>query len=539
MQKIFYLLFLLCPTLSEAQKNTLTPIVANSQTAVAQTEQGQIRGFIHQNTYIYKGISYGQATRFMPATPPKPWQGIRTAMAYGPVCPTDPVSVNNDELEFAFDHNWGYSSEDCFRLNIWTPNISDTKKRPVMVWLHGGGFAAGSSQELPSYDGENLSKKGDVVVVSLNHRLNVLGFLDLSSFGEKYKSTPNLGMQDIELALRWVKANIANFGGDPNNVTIFGQSGGGGKVSTLMYAPSCKGLFHKGIVQSGYRDTFLEGEDTKQIGIATLEILGLKPEQVDSLQKIPYLQLLAAGAKALKKVEAKMRAEGKPIMGFGLSWGPSRDGAFLPYQLKDPAAAGIAKEVPMMIGSLQNEFMASIMNPTLLTMDRAAIKAELQKKYGDQTDAYIAAAQKAYPTDAQPADLIDLDFTFRSATIKLANLKSNVAGAAPTYSYLFAWRSPVLDGKLKSLHCMELAFCFNNIARCQQMTGGSKEAQKLAEKVSQAWINFARTGNPNAKGLPQWVPYTQAKGATMILDNVSQLKYHHDKELMGIMGLKF
>ena len=216
--------------------------------AVTNTDAGKVRGYIHNGIYTYKGIPYAQAKRFEAPQKPKAWTGVRGSMTYGPVAPLiDPITSVQDESEFVYNHDWGYTSEDCMSVNIWTPGITDGKKRPVMFWIHGGGFTAGSSHELPSYDGENLAKKGDVVVVSINHRLNILGFLDLSAYGDKYKHSANASIIDIKAALEWVKANIENFGGDPNNVTIFGQSGGGAKVNTLMAMPSAKGLFHKAI----------------------------------------------------------------------------------------------------------------------------------------------------------------------------------------------------------------------------------------------------------------------------------------------------
>jgi para-nitrobenzyl esterase len=255
-------------------------------------------------------------------------------MTYGPVAPlTDPTSSIQDESEFAFHHDWGYTNEDCLRINVWTPGINDGKKRPVMFWIHGGGFTAGSSQELPSYDGENLSKKGDVVVVSINHRLNILGFLDLSLYGEKYKHSANASILDIKAALEWVRSNITNFGGDPNNITIFGQSGGGAKVNTLMAMPSAKGLFQKAINESGsFRMEMLDKKTTQAIAAEVLKALDIQPADVDKLQTMAYQQLSDAGKKALKVIADKMKAEGKPIPGFGLSWGPSLDGEDMPYQ---------------------------------------------------------------------------------------------------------------------------------------------------------------------------------------------------------------
>ncbi len=514
-------------------------IIAGAKVAVVETESGKVRGYIHKNIFTYKGIPYAQAERFMPPAKPATWEGVRNSFTYGPVCPMDPTTKVNDEIEFPFNHNWGYTNENCLSLNVWTPGINDGKKRPVMLWFHGGGFTAGSSVELPSYDGESLSRKGDVVVVSVNHRLNVLGFLDLSEFGEKYKSSGNVGIMDLVAALQWVKQNIGRFGGDPGNVTIFGQSGGGAKVTTLMNVPSAQGLFQKAIVQSGsYRMSLLEAADTKRVGAALLEELGLLPSQADSLQKVSYELLNAAGKKALQKVQEKMKTEGKPVGIFGLSWGPVRDGYFLPYQLTEPVAIAMSKDIPLLIGSTKNEFMASMLNPAIRSFSMDEAKSYLQKMYAERTDDYLAAVKKAYPNTNKPSDFIDIDLSvFRPGTVKQANLKS-ASTATPVYMYLFEWQSPVLDGAYKSLHCMELPFVFNNIGRCEEMTGGGNDAYLLASKMSQAWINFARSGNPNHKDLPTWQPYTEGNGTTMIFDNLCTIKHHHDKELLELTVMK-
>ena len=507
--------------------------------AVTNTESGKVRGYIHNGIRTYKGIPYAQAGRFLPPVKTKPWAGVRSSMTYGPVCPlVDPTTSVSDESEFLFHHDWGYTSEECLVLNVWTPGINDGKKRPVMFWIHGGGFTAGSSQELPSYDGENLSKKGDVVVVSINHRLNILGFLDLSAYGDKYKPSANLSILDMTAALEWVKANIANFGGDPDNVTIFGQSGGGTKVNTLMAMPAAKGLFHKAVNESGsFRTAMLEKSETQRIAAEVLQVLGLKPEQVDSLQKMPYAQLAAAGKKALKAVEAQMKAEGKPVVGFGLNWGPSRDGDVLPYQLFSTEAMELSKNIPLLIGTTKNEFMASL-GAGLSNGTSEQVMDFIKKQQGDKADAYIAAVKKAYPLDTKPSDLIDIDTRFRPGAVVQANLKSALAGGAPVYMYLFTWQSPTLDGKYKATHCMELPFVFNNIARCQEMTGGGKSAEALAGKMSQAWINFARTGNPNHPALPNWRAYNPRTTYTMFFDNICVVKPQQDKDLMELMAPK-
>ncbi|MEP7141408.1 MAG: carboxylesterase/lipase family protein [Ferruginibacter sp.] len=532
MKKLSFLLLTFASLISAKNATSQDAIVADKNAAIVETVSGKVKGYTHNGIFNYKGIPYAKAERFTAPVKVNPWTGVRSSMSYGPVCPTDVTTTVNDEFEFPFQHNWGYTNENCLTLNIWTKGINDQKKRPVMVWLHGGGFTAGSSIELPSYDGENLTKKGDVVVVSVNHRLNVLGFLDLSAYGEKYKSSANAGLLDLVAALQWVKQNIANFGGDPENVTIFGQSGGGGKVTCLMNAPSAKGLFQKAIVQSGsYLVNFTEAAVTKRISAALLEELQLQPSQVDSLQKISYERLNAAGKKAIAKVQQQIKAEGKPVEGFGLGWGPVLDGSFLPNQPGNPAAIELSKNIPLLVGSTKNEFAPFIPGSRDMNMDQA--KEFIKKKYGDNADKYMAALNSAYPNTVKPSDFIDIDFMFRAGALRQANMKA-IPGAAPVYMYLFTWQSPVNNGMYKAMHCMDLAFQFDNISRCQEMTGGGKEACELANKISQAWINFAKNGDPNNKELPNWPKYTAENGATMIFDNKCEIKNHHDQELIKI-----
>ena len=543
MKKLFFSLPLLTAALllsscggtvkaDKQEAKTDGEVLASDTNAIAETESGTVAGYQENGVYIYKGIPYAKAERFMPPQPVAKWEGIRSSRAYGPTCPQGKrAGWYHDESAFAFDWNDGFPDEDCLRVNIWTPGLKDGKKRPVMVWLHGGGYAAGSGQELPSYDGSNLAKNGDVVVVTLNHRLNALGFLDLSAFGDKYAKSGNAGLLDLVAALQWVNKNIASFGGDAQNVTIFGQSGGGGKVSTLLATPSAKGLFHKAIIQSGSMLRTMEATYSRRIGTAVVEELGLKPSQLDQLQTIPYEKLLAAGETAIKKVKEQAEKEG--ISSFIFGWAPTVDGDVLPAQPFDPQAPAQSKDIPVMIGTTLHEFTMSTYVPAYRTITKEKAVEILKQKYGEKTDDFLIAFEKAYPY-YEPKDLLDVDIIFRPGAVEQARLKSAQQGA-PVYMYLFTWESPVMNGSLRSTHCMEIPFVFDNVTRHASMTGGSGKAQILAQKMSSAWINFARTGNPNHESLPQWDPYTAQKGATMCFDNVCEEKYNHDKELMELV----
>ena len=515
-----------CCDASKKQDNKSSELQTSAQSTLVQTDKGQVAGYIDNGIFIYKGIPYAKAERFMSPQPADSWEGVRSSRAYGPTAPQGKrTGWYSDELAFSFNWNDGFPDENCLRVNIWTPGINDGKKRPVMVWLHGGGYSSGSGQELPSYDGASLARKGDVVVVTLNHRLNVLGFLDLSAFGEKYAASGNAGLLDLVAALQWVQNNVEAFGGDASNVTIFGQSGGGGKVSTLLATPYAAGLFHKAVVQSGSMLRTMDQKWSAKIGEAAVAEFG----SVEALVSAPYEQILAAGEKAIAKVRPQAEAEGFASFIFG--WAPTVDGNVLPAQPFDPQAPEQSKDIPVMLGTTIHEFSMSTYVPQLREISKeGAVEYLKATKFGDRIDEFVTIFEKTYP-DYQPKDLFDTDIIFRPSTIAQADVKVAQQGA-PVYMYMFAWESPVLDGILRSTHCMEIPFVFNNADLHASMTGGGQEAITLAEKMSQAWINFARTGNPNAEGLPQWPEYTPEEGGMMIFDNQCEIKYNHDKELM-------
>ncbi len=514
-----------------------TVVSAGSGKTTVETTAGKVSGYLRNGIFTYKGIPYAAAVggegRFMPPVKPKPWAGVRSSMQYGQVSPqVARTGWANDEEAWLFSWDDGIPGEDCLRVNLWTPGINDNKKRPVMVWLHGGGFQAGSGQELPSYDGESLSRRGDVVVVSVNHRLGVLGYLNLAEVGgEKYAESANVGQLDLVAALEWVKANIANFGGDVGKVTIFGQSGGGAKVSTLMAMPAAKGLFHKAIVQSGSGLRMALPENTAKLAMGVLAELGLSNSQLGQLQTIPVQTLIAAGQAALRKLSpggAGLRVFQRRADRIG--WAPTVDGKSLPQHPFDPTAPAQSAAVPMLIGTTLNEFTSGINNPNVDALTETELASRVKEMYGERAGQILSAFRKANP-NAKPFDILSFISTVptRHNAVTQAELKA-AQGGAPAYLYLFAWQTPVLDGRPRAFHCSELAFAFDNIDRCVNMTGGGTAARTLAAKMSEAWIAFARNGDPNHAGLPKWPAYTAEKGQTMVFDNTCEVKNDPDRE---------
>ena len=495
------------------------------RSAIANTQYGKVRGFVDGGVYTFKGIPYGQDTgsenRWLPAKPPNPWKDDYPALIYGGNCPQNLHPWTAIEQTFIQDWDDGYQSEDMLKLNVWTPSL--TGKRAVLVYFHGGGYSFGSSYELPSQEGAQIARHHDVVSVTVNHRLNILGFLDASEIGgSPYEDSANVGMTDLVASLKWVQENIANFGGDPDRVMIYGQSGGGSKVTTLMGMPSAAGLFHCASVQSGGGGNIPTKEQQREVARQLMKDLGLQPNDIASLQKMEWSTLVAAGNAAVAKINPPMRgmfgpfAPGPPRAG----WSPCLDDKVINVRSFFDVAPDVSKNVPMLLGSVSEEGNQMASRPT-----EEQWHASLAKVYGDdKATAIIAALKKAYPQKRiqtlsyMCSGIFGLNsLSMRNNIVKMAKLKQEQKGAG-AYAYYFTWQSPILDGVAGAWHTAELAFCFDNTKRCEQGTGNTPESQALARKMATAWANFARTGNPSQPELP-WTPTDPVSNKTMVWDN--------------------
>jgi para-nitrobenzyl esterase len=502
--------------------------------ATVATSYGKIRGLGAPGVYTFLGVPYAASTagagRFQPPAKLKPWSGVRETTAYGPRSPQLLSSFHGfvpHEVE-VMDRD-EMMGEDCLVLNVWTPTLERGRKLPVMVWLHGGGFTSGSGGFI-CYDGLQLAKKHDVVVVTVNHRLTAFGYLYLAGLGsERYANSRNVGNLDIIAALEWVRDNIAAFGADPGNVTIFGQSGGGGKVSSLMAMPAAHGLFKRAIVQSGADVKGISRDAATHDAERLLARLNLKPADAERLQQLPVEQLL----------KAANEGSGPPI-GFG----PVVDGRTLPADPFDPVASELSATVPLLIGTVETEVTFFPGQP-LEPMDDASFHAKVKQLLRNAADADVArviAAYKAGRPDRANTDLYLImasDATFRAGVLLEAERKAEQTAAA-VYQYYFTWRSPVRDGKLRTFHTLEIPFVFDNVDACQSMTGAGNDRYALAEQMSSAWVAFARTGNPNHPKLPNWVPYDNTRRAVMIFNDECQLlndPYASEQRLLrSLMG---
>jgi para-nitrobenzyl esterase len=490
------------------------------RSAVAKTQYGKVRGFVEDDVFTFKGVPYGQNTggenRWLPAKPPKPWDDERPTLIYGGNCPQNLHSFASVEQSFLFDWDDGYISEDMLKLNIWTPSLSGS--RPVMVYFHGGGFSFGSSYELPSHEGAQMARHHDVVQVSVNHRLNILGFFDLTEIGgSAYEDSVNVSMTDLVAALQWIRENIANFGGDPNKVMIYGQSGGGSKVTTLMGMPSAAGLFHRASVQSGGGGNPPSAEQSRAYAKQVMVELGLGSNDIGALQKMEWSKLNSAANAAATKINGPARRNlglGSPASATPrVGGGPTMDGRIIPVRSFHETVPDISKNVPMLIGSVSEEGNNMSSRPTEAQWHDTLTRVIADSK----ASALIAAMKQAHPEKSIRTLSYGVSgLQMRNRVTQMAKMKSDQKGA-PVYAYYFTWQSPMLEDA-GAWHTAELQFCFDNTKRCMQGTGNTKAAQALAKTMATAWANFARTGNPSQRGLT-WKPFDGEKYATMVFDN--------------------
>jgi para-nitrobenzyl esterase len=480
---------------------------------VADTSFGKLRGVDNDGIKTYKGIHYGASTagknRFMPPSDPAKWTGMRDALAYGPTAP---------QTEPGTGRQFGPpESEDCLVLNVWTPGLADGRKRPVMLWCHGGGFANGSGSS-EGQNGTNLARRGDVVVITVNHRLNVLGFTYLGDLGgADFAQSGDAGMLDLVHALKWVRENITHFGGDPGNVTIFGQSGGGRKVGTLLGMPDAKGLFHRAIIESGPTITVVEREQANRVAENLLKEMGLGRNGARELQSFPVERIMGAYFAVMRKMNVDQMTEG---------FSPTMEGKTVPQHPFYPTASAVSPNIPLLVGSTRTE-MTLQSDAAAFSLTEEAMRERVHGLMGANADRVIETYRRVNP-GSTPSDLYFLiasDHRYGAPVMKIAERRAAL-GKAPVYLYYFRWETPVQGGRLKSPHTIEVPFVFDNVQISAALTGGGPEAMALGEKVSSAWVAFARTGDPNTKLLPHWPAFNPTDRPTMVFN--SECKVEND-----------
>ncbi|MDB5457737.1 MAG: carboxylesterase [Caulobacter sp.] len=476
---------------------------AAAKAPVATTSAGKVRGAVDDGILVFKGVRYGADTaprRFQPALPPQPWTGVKDALAYGPASPQTKIAEN--------------TSEDCLFLNVWTPAL-DGKKRPVMVYVHGGAHANGSGSD-PLYDGVNLAKRGDVVIVTVNHRLNVFGYCYLAALGgPDLADSGNVGNLDLVMALRWVADNIAAFGGDPGNVTAFGQSGGGGKIVTLMAMPSARGLLHKVATMSGQHVTAMGPYHATLRATAFMKTLGLGPDQTDVLRTLPAGRLVAA-----LKTPDPLELKGSIIF-----WSVM-DGGVLPRHPFYPDAPREAAHIPMIIGNTHDETRAFLGgDPRNFTITWEELPARLGPELVlDVAPAVVVARYRQLYPHYTPSEVFFAATTAgRSWPGHLIQAEQRAKIGAPAWMYQLDFGSPLDGGKLRAFHSFDIALVFDNLDAPGSKTGTGPAARKVADQMSEAFLAFARTGDPNCAAIPTWEPYTLPKRATLVIDETSAM----------------
>lgn len=492
---------------------------------VVETQHGKIRGFAGRGVHAFRGVPYGEATggsaRFRPARAARGWLGVRDTLGWGATAPQG-ASTSDPQIHhnvFALAEGDAplqtFESEDCLTLNIWTPSVNDQAKRPVMLWLHGGGFWAGTAATAV-HDGAQLAYAGDVVVISCNHRLNAFGFTHFDAPG--FEGSGNAGMLDIVAALRWVRDNIARFGGDPGNVTIFGYSGGGQKVSALLAMPSARGLFHKAIIQSGQTPSLLTLDQARTVTQSLCDALGIAADNPIAAQAVSADRLLAAFRKVIAQPP-------RQLWGFPARFSPVVDGTTIPAQPLAPETLALSAGVPILIGNTRQEMAAVSLtwDADIATMRFTDLPAKIADYVGDKAKAVADGYRALYP-DLSAWDLyalITADMPTRINSIRIAE-RRHAARLAPVYMYRVDWQTLTFDGRLKAPHGLEVPLIFRNVTEASGISGGGADAYALSETLSAAWVAFARTGAPSTAMLP-WPAYEPQRRATMLFDRACKV----------------